>query len=33
VHVTPGDHMTILAEPRVHAFARLLERIRVEAAR
>ncbi len=28
VHVTPGDHMSILAEPRVTSFAALLQRIR-----
>ncbi|WP_440900808.1 thioesterase domain-containing protein, partial [Actinosynnema sp.] len=33
VHVSPGDHMTILAEPNARAFADLLGAIRAEARR
>ncbi|MFD1146968.1 amino acid adenylation domain-containing protein [Saccharothrix hoggarensis] len=33
VHVSPGDHMTILAEPNTRAFADLLGAIRAEARR
>ncbi|MFI9005973.1 amino acid adenylation domain-containing protein [Actinosynnema sp. NPDC053489] len=33
VHVSPGDHMTILAEPNARAFADLLGTIRAEARR